>query len=435
MQSLYKKLYGTLTDAEDKELEDSDDPDAQSAPGNFFRLLVARTASKIGDRLSSPKTTLAWLLQSLGAPAIFTGFIVPLRESGSLLPQVILSNYLKRFAVRKWAWTLGALTQGTAIAGCAVVALTLEGTAAGLAIVGLVAVFSLARGVSSISAKDILGKTIPKSKRGQLTGWAASASGVIAIGSASFLFLSDGGENSTGQYAAYLAAAALLWCFAAGVNARVAEREGETNSETQLMEGLGDQLSLLKEDAAFRDFLFVRALAVGSGLSTPYIITLAYDQLSGAAYWLGVFIIAEGLAAMLTAPLWGRWADRSSRCVLRTAMGFVAVLLSAVIAYVLLFEGAKLAPFVFPIAIFLLGAAHAGVRVGRKTYVVDMAEGNTRTDYVAVSNTLIGVLLVVAGFLTGVASLISVELALGIFAACALLGAAYGCKLPEVSRT
>ena len=48
-------------------------------------------------------------------------------------------------------------------------------------------------------------------------------------------------------------------------------------------------------------------------------------------------------------------------------------------------------------AFFILGIAHAGVRVGRKTYVLDMAGGNKRTDYVAVSNSAIVLILLATG--------------------------------------
>lgn len=70
------------------------------------------------------------------------------------------------------------------------------------------------------------------------------------------------------------------------------------------------------------------------------------------------------------------------------------------------------------LAAFLgLGVAHAGVRLGRKTYLVDLAEGNRRTDYVAVSNSVIGALLLVwgaLGALTATWSVPSAVLALGL---------------------
>ena len=86
-----------------------------------------------------------------------------------------------------------------------------------VAIVGLLVCFSLARGISSVTAKDVLGKTIPKSKRGQLTGWAGSASGIIAVVAAALLIFVDE-ERSITSYAIYLGIAAAIWWLAAFVH-------------------------------------------------------------------------------------------------------------------------------------------------------------------------------------------------------------------------
>ena len=81
---------------------------------------------------------------------------------------------------------------------------------------------------------------------------------------------------------------------------------------------------------------------------------------------------------------------------------------------------------------FILSIAHAGVRIGRKTYLVDMAEGNRRTDYVAVSNTVIGFALLAVGALGGLAALISVEAALGLLGLMGMAGVVTAARLPEV---
>ena len=57
-----------------------------------------------------------------------------------------------------------------AIVGLGWVAVSLEGTAAGWAILGLVTLFSLARGFCSVASKDVLGKTVPKTRRGRVSG-------------------------------------------------------------------------------------------------------------------------------------------------------------------------------------------------------------------------------------------------------------------------
>lgn len=62
-----------------------------------------------------------------------------------------------------------------------------------------------------------------------------------------------------------------------------------------------------------------------------------------------------------------------------------------------------------------------------------MAEGNKRVDYVAVGNSLIGIVLIIAGVLTGLAALISIPFALGIFSVTAAAGALYRQCLPSVN--
>ena len=79
----------------------------------------------------------------------------------------------------------------------------------------------------------------------------------------------------------------------------------------------------------------------------------------------------------------------------------------------------------------LLSVGHAGVRVGRKTYLLDMAAGNQRTDYVSVSNTIIGVLLLVVGGISSLLAWWSLVAVLWFFAASCLAGLLYAVKLPE----
>ncbi|HMR71404.1 MAG TPA: hypothetical protein PKA84_14350, partial [Rubrivivax sp.] len=86
----------------------------------------------------------------------------------------------------------------------------------------------------------------------------------------------------------------------------------------------------------------------------------------------------------------------------------------------------------YPLAFVGLGVAHAGVRLGRKTYLVDMAEGDRRTDYVAVSNSAIGLALLVAGGMGALASAWSVPGTVALLGAAGLAGAALSLRWEEV---
>lgn len=83
---------------------------------------------------------------------------------------------------------------------------------------------------------------------------------------------------------------------------------------------------------------------------------------------------------------------------------------------------------------FLLSVTHEGVRLGRKTYLIDMASGNKRTEYVAVSNTVFGLLLLVIGLAGALLVQVSLTAVLGVFSLSALLAVILGWRLPEVQQ-
>jgi MFS family permease len=97
--------------------------------------------------------------------------------------------------------------------------------------------------------------------------------------------------------------------------------------------------------------------------------------------------------------------------------------------------GAPLLPgeFVLVAAFFLIGIAHAGIRIGRKTYLVDMATAETRATYVAVSNTAIGVVLLAGGIFGLVAELVGTAATIGVLGLFCLAGALGASRLKEVT--
>jgi sugar phosphate permease len=424
-------LYEKLTNEEDARLcREIDERACRESPQNFFYLLTSYFFTKLGDAVASPKTTLAWLTTAVGAPGFVLGMLVPIRESGSLVPQLYIGGLIRRLAIRKWVWVAGSLAQAACIVGIGFVAFRLEGAAAGWAILGLVTLFSLARGFCSVAAKDVLGKTIPKKVRGQLNGWSASAAGGVTIAVGVVLMTPALKLGETNLIGALLVGAGLLWIVAAAVYSLVNEYPGETAGGGTVLEALV-KLKLLVTDKPFRRFVITRALLMCSALSAPFYVALAQGNRGSAAAVLGSFVVAAGLASLLSAPVWGRFADRSSRKVM-----VAAALLTSGIGLVT-FGVDRLLPdlagsaWFLPLAYFTLSIAHSGVRVGRKTYIVDLATGNKRTDYVSISNTVIGVLLLLVGSVGALAPLIGNAGVIALLAMMGLAGALLGTTLPE----
>ena len=88
-----------------------------------------------------------------------------------------------------------------------------------------------------------------------------------------------------------------------------------------------------------------------------------------------------------------------------------------------------------PLGFFAVNLAHTAVRVARKTYVVDMAGGDKRTQYVGAANTMMGIILLIVGGISSVIALAGPEAALIFLVLVGFIGVWRAGSLKEVSRT
>jgi MFS family permease len=425
------KLYALIANEEDARVC-TDIPDAacREVPGNFMRILVSLVLTKLGDLITSPKTVLTWVMGTLGASPFLSALLVPVRESGSLLPQLVIGAWVRGHARRKQFWVLGSVLQGVMMLATAAVVMWVTHAAAPWLVLLLLIGFSLSRGLCSVAMKDVQGKCVPKSRRGRLTGLASTFSGLLAVAVSAWVLM-EGEQGSRAFLAGLLASAGCAWIAAALVFARVTEYGGETAGGGNALKDALASLSLLRTDAPFRRFVIARALLLCSALSAPFVILIS-QRLDAGIGSLALFMLASSLASSVSASFWGWMADTSSRGVMIRG-GLMSSLLVLVVAVAALagLLSAQLA-WLLPLAYFVLAIGHAGVRVGRKTYLVDMAGGNKRTDYVSVSNTVIGALLLGVGVLSGTLAAWSEEWALLLLGAMGLAGVITSARLPEV---
>ncbi len=392
-------LHDLLSGDEDaRACRDIAESQCREQPRNYGVHLVSLSLTKIGDGLADAKLVLSWLLDALGAPALTVALLVPVRESLSLLPQLAVAGWMRRHAVRKWFWVGGSLGQAACLLAMAAAAWRLDGAIAGWTIVGLLAVFSLARGVCSVASKDVLGKTIAKQRRGTLNGYASTAAGLGVIALGLVLQLEPGSERGIEFFVGLLAVAAALWFLAAGVFALLEEYPGASDGGANALHEAMASLGSVLEDSQLRRFLIARALLVSTALMAPFIAILSRDLGGSNLSDLGILVLASGVAASVSASVWGRWSDRSSRKVMAAAGALAALAGLAVSTCALLVtQGGAWLAYLFGALYFVLCIAHTGVRLGRKTHLVDMAGSDRRASYVAISNTLIGIVLLLGG--------------------------------------
>ena len=101
-QAISAELYALLVNDEDARVcRDIPDSACDDQPVSFVRQLSAQALTQLGDALTSPKVVLPWLLTGAGAPAAIA-WLVPIRESLSLLPQLIVAAFIRARPVRKY---------------------------------------------------------------------------------------------------------------------------------------------------------------------------------------------------------------------------------------------------------------------------------------------------------------------------------------------
>ena len=428
-------LYNRVTGDEDARVcKDIPEAACNDQPHNFFAYLTANLLGKVADEIASAKLVLPWLFGTLGVPAAFTGFLVPIREGGVLLPQLAVAAAVRRLAIRKGVWLLGAALSALSLFGMATAAMVLEGSSAGVAIVLMLVIFSLARGLCSVSAKDVLGKTVSKSRRGALMGWSASLSGIAVLGVGVWLGSFDPGDTGLAVFAWLLMAGGVLWIIAALFFATIREQPGATEGGGNALAVALQQLRLLMDDQNFRRYVVARSLLLAVALAPPFYVLIAQEQAQAGLLGLGALVIANGLAASLASPFWGYLGDRSSRWVMASAAAGAGLLGLFSFAAVR-FDWSWATSEIGLAAIFLvLNVMHGGVRLGRKVYLVDMANAGNRAAYVAVSNSVVGVLMLVGGLIGLIADWLGPAATVLILGLISLLAAAYIHNLPDVSE-
>ena len=345
------------------------------------RLISGLSLNKLADLLISAKTTLTALLVSVGAPVWMIGWLVPIRESGALLPQVLISVYLRNHAERHKVWRLGMFIQAFSVIGVIASVTLFSGFTAGMGVLLSLVILSIGRSACSLTVKDIEADVAEKGKRGNLIGIASTISGLVTLCIAIPLVVFEGALSSNMLLvilcASLLSFAATLICVWP-IKTRV-----DTGDKSR------DTFSVDFDSTVYK-FIFVRGLFVHSALVAPYFMI---ERDGDVQELLPIYIGAEALAALLSSIIWGKIADKSAKLTLQLS-GILALF-----ACVGLLALDSTSIFISASLFFVLSIAHAGVRTGRKTYSLDVKEGHERTELVGFSNTAIGLILLGFGAL------------------------------------
>ncbi len=223
---------------------------------------------------------------------------------------------------------------------------------------------------------------------------------------------------------------AVLWLIAGLAFAGMTESPGAVAGGRNALGEAAAGFGLLRKAPWFRRFLLVRAVLLSVELAGPFYVLYVKHLFPGQPKALGLIVIAAGLAAALSSPFWGRFADLSSRKVMMLS-GIMAAVTGAGALTLELLPPAWSSPYLVAAIFILLGFAEAGVLLGRKTYLIDRADPERRVTFVAFANSAIGVVALFFGALCLVAEAFGLSWLIAILAMLGLVGAVLSSLLPE----
>lgn len=400
----------------------------REVPRNFALNAANGACTKTAEQLAAPGVVLPLMLVAVGAPVGLAGALEPVRRGASLLPGLVVSGRMRAFERRKGFWVAAGLAQAAALVVMAVAAAALDGAVAGVVVLVMLTAFSLASGAGSVAFGDVMGKTIVTRRRGRLLGVRAAAGGVVTVAVGGVLAATLGPDAARGTFVALLLAAAALWVLGAWLFALIREPRGAVaGARTPLAEARAGA-DLLRGVPGFRRFLLARGLLAVTEVAVPFYV-LAARQEGVDASGLGAFLVASGAAAVVSNPIWGRFTDRASDRSVMTVAGAIGAL-AAVAAAALMAAGSG-SEAAYAAVVFIAVSAQEGVRLGRKAYLVTAAPPDERPLYVALANTIVGVVMIALVLLGVVAELAGVAAAVGTVLALSLLGVAATRWTPE----
>ncbi|XOV78664.1 MAG: MFS transporter [Aestuariibacter sp.] len=353
------------------------------AQGKKRQLATIQVITKLVDLLISPKTTLPWVLHALSGPVWIASMLVPIREAGALLPQWYLkTQVLGQDNRRDTYWRIGLFVQALSVLSLIPCFYLLSGINLAIGIMGLIALLSFARALTSLCAKDIQGHIVAQGERGKFSGMLSSLAGVASIVSAVILILPGAMENTFLAYLIFFFAGTLLLIACALARTIRVELDAPDDNQASI-----SMMALLKEQKSLRRLIVQRALLLQSALMAPYFTLYALDNTEVAIGWL---VLVSAIATTLSSYIWGRFADEDNLLVSRLAAALCIA--SGVCMLIMPFQ------LWLQLGLFLLlQIAHSGIRVHRKTYILDITNEQNRTAYVATANTMTGIALLLFG--------------------------------------
>jgi len=371
----------------------------------FWRISAAGIFFQGGAAAVDSSTIIAALVHGLTGSAFAVGAASAILRFGWLSPQLFVAYFAQRSTRRLPYYMVGAFGRATCLAALAGVLASAEGLANGVVIglfFGLWVTYSFVSGVVAVPYNDIVGRSIPSTKRSRLLAVRFFGGGLLALGVAAVAhrLLSDMPFPSGYGAIVFLGAVLLYVSSFSFVSSGEPIVPVPTNESSGFVAFMREGVQVFRVDHHFRLFVYSQWLGGAVMMALPFYIlqAIAFRATSAdVAFLLG----AQTAGALLSNALWGWWGDHHGKrsllegvAVLRTVPPLLALVWSwvAVTWAVPTLAG-------FAVIFLVLGALGNGITIAMLGYLMEISPDDRRPAYSGYFNALVApaALLPVAG--------------------------------------
>ncbi len=375
---------------------------------NFICFALDYVFFAVGMAFVSQTTVLPSFISQLTDSAPLIGLASTIQTGAWLLPQLIAASYLADKDRKKPYLLLPAII-GRPVFWLLAGVLFLAGTRAPGLVLGLffvsLAIFMSTDALAAVAWFDVLSKAIPATRRGRLFGIAQFVSGLLIVGTGAVVnaLLGPQGPPFPHNYALLFFLAGLS--FFVSLLAIVFLREPVRPTQDERLPWnafLPKLLAVLRDNHTFSLVTALRLLMGLHGMALPFYVVYATQELRFDVEVIGLFISAQQVGRILFGFVWGYLNERSGSKIviqLSTLLAFASPLLALFMGPIGQLAGASTI-YVYCLIFGAIGAVNSSMMPGFINFVLELAPPEERATYIALTNTLCGVLLV-APFLGG----------------------------------
>jgi MFS family permease len=369
---------------------------------NFICFVLDYVFFGLGLAFASQTTVLPSFVSQFTDSAPLIGLASTIQTGAWLLPQLIAASYLAD-KERKKPYLMLPAALGRPVFLLLAGVLFLVGDRAptlslGLFFIGL-AVFMSTDALAAVAWFDILSKTIPPTRRGRLFGIAQFFSGLLTVGAGAAVnvLLGPQGPPFPHNYALLFFLAGLSF-FTSLLAISFLREPVKPNQAERLSWNafLPKLLTVLRENRTFSLVTALRLLIGLNGMALPFYIVYATGELRLGIESIGLFLSSQVMGGILAGFVWGYLNERSgSKIVIQcsTVMALASPLLALLMGPIGRLAGASTI-YVYALIFLAIGALNSSMMPGFINFVLELAPSGERATYIALTNTLCGVLLV-----------------------------------------